>query len=775
MEIEELSFGPALVLKPLKKTLKGESVAEFKEHLLHTLPIEQSIIILDLSNIEILDSSSLSTIILFGLKATANNLKKFALCGLKDSLQVIFQVTNINNIFPLFPNKEEALKSLYGGASITEIVYVGNQISVYEDLKKTIPSHVILQKANSIDEFIQTEFQGLGFLILIESDYLLPSTEELIHKKKHFEKAFIIGLFPTDKSEDKRKKIQEYKINLALPIPLPQDELRTLISELTSPHSNEKRQTTRLPKKLYESYLKTIPEKIELLEQLIEKIQLKLTKNDVVQLRDVSHKMAGSAGTYGFVKAGEKCKALTLLLDEAINNDFLQEKDFVDHMTQLVSQIRLNFEVVYSVEQPENKISVAQIRKKTVLVISEDPHLTSLFKRASDCISIQIEVIDSLEKVVSSINSLSYRPELIVIDQSFNGDSEAGLKLLQKIKELIAIHQVHFWMFFHRDEVIDRDKALEEGVDLIINKPISLDNLIRDLSKIFCKETISSYKVLIVDDDKDLCIYLQSVLSEIGVLVEILNDGLKLLEVLERFQPNLLLLDIHLPEYDGWTLLKILRRDSRFESLPTIIITNAEEEKKSKKITDSFEEVWVKPFNNKDVKQKILKYAEANSTFGEFDAHLLSSFKPRKEFEEILTTIWNMNHNFNQPSYFVIIKSLEYNSISKPSYKKNFLIESENLINELLKIDSIKGYLRNGLFGFYTATPDKERLKQSLEHFVKESEYLIPIQGDKGDFATFSALLINCNLHACQPRDLVDFAINYFEKNTLLGSEVREV
>ena len=79
-----------------------------------------------------------------------------------------------------------------------------------------------------------------------------------------------------------------------------------------------------------------------------------------------------------------------------------------------------------------------------------------------------------------------------------------------------------------------------------------------------------AYKILVVDDDVNICDILRMYLEREGYEVKIANDGAEGVDTFKRFEPDLVLLDIMLPEKDGWQVCREIREVS---SNPIIMIT----------------------------------------------------------------------------------------------------------------------------------------------------------------------------------------------------------
>lgn len=79
--------------------------------------------------------------------------------------------------------------------------------------------------------------------------------------------------------------------------------------------------------------------------------------------------------------------------------------------------------------------------------------------------------------------------------------------------------------------------------------------------------------ILAVDDDPEVLGTLQRVLQRENFDVKAVNSGKKALAYLETAQPDLVILDIIMPEMDGIAVCRQMRHDSRFTSLPVLFLT----------------------------------------------------------------------------------------------------------------------------------------------------------------------------------------------------------
>ena len=80
---------------------------------------------------------------------------------------------------------------------------------------------------------------------------------------------------------------------------------------------------------------------------------------------------------------------------------------------------------------------------------------------------------------------------------------------------------------------------------------------------------MSKEKILVVDDDVNICELLRLYIERDDYQVVIANDGEQAVEIFNREQPDLVLLDIMLPKMDGWQVCKEIRKTS---NRPIIIL-----------------------------------------------------------------------------------------------------------------------------------------------------------------------------------------------------------
>ncbi len=81
-------------------------------------------------------------------------------------------------------------------------------------------------------------------------------------------------------------------------------------------------------------------------------------------------------------------------------------------------------------------------------------------------------------------------------------------------------------------------------------------------------------KILLVDDDPLLVRMYQKKFENDGYLVAVANDGVEGLQKVSEFKPDLVLLDIMMPNMNGLEVLEKLKADKQTSSIPVVLLTN---------------------------------------------------------------------------------------------------------------------------------------------------------------------------------------------------------
>lgn len=158
-----------------------------------------------------------------------------------------------------------------------------------------------------------------------------------------------------------------------------------------------------------------------------------------------------------------------------------------------------------------------------------------------------------------------------------------------------------------------------------------------------------SKKILVVEDEPSLIFTLKDTLEAENYIVEVVSDGKDAVETVQRFDPDLMLLDLMLPNINGYDICKEVR-DLKY-SFPIIMLTARDQEiDKVTGLNIGADDYMTKPFGVKELLARIkarLRRANAYSKLGpaeilklghvKIDLRESKVFKPGNVIEELST------------------------------------------------------------------------------------------------------------------------------------------
>lgn len=113
-------------------------------------------------------------------------------------------------------------------------------------------------------------------------------------------------------------------------------------------------------------------------------------------------------------------------------------------------------------------------------------------------------------------------------------------------------------------------------------------------------------RVLVVDDDKQIARLIRSYLEQAGFQVSVAHDGETALHALRRDRPDLVILDLMLPDRDGWDVTRIVRGDPSLAAMPIIMVTaRVEDTDRIVGLELGADDYVTKPFNPREIVARV--------------------------------------------------------------------------------------------------------------------------------------------------------------------------
>jgi CheY-like chemotaxis protein len=133
------------------------------------------------------------------------------------------------------------------------------------------------------------------------------------------------------------------------------------------------------------------------------------------------------------------------------------------------------------------------------------------------------------------------------------------------------------------------------------------------LDQQWCRVQKGSYMakpvILLIDDEKAYAEVIKEALTPMGIEAHIACNAMEAMLVMQQTTPDLILLDVMMPEVDGLTLLRWLRENSRGKRMPIHIVSaKARPEDREAALQAGADGFLAKPFTMQDLKKTLAEY-----------------------------------------------------------------------------------------------------------------------------------------------------------------------
>jgi DNA-binding response OmpR family regulator len=313
-------------------------------------------------------------------------------------------------------------------------------------------------------------------------------------------------------------------------------------------------------------------DRLSILEQAVEALQTNsLSETEQQQAVRQAHTLIGSLGSFGLEDAAQICRQIEQIFKEKI------DRSQTTHLAELVKELRNYLEKSSPASQPQasqsqvlsvNPIYRGKIKPR-LLIIDDDTELNQILIAEVKAWEIQAEAVTNLSdaRKVISLN----KPDVILLDLCFPDSTENGLALLRELAN--DENPVPVAVFTAQENFSDRLEVSRLGAQSFLQKPISPKKVIKAIAEVLQQTSIPEAKLLIVDDDPQMLDFLRILLTPWGFQLTLLDNPKQFWQTLQQTAPDLLILDIEMPDVNGIELCQVVRNDPDWSELPVLFLS----------------------------------------------------------------------------------------------------------------------------------------------------------------------------------------------------------
>lgn len=288
-------------------------------------------------------------------------------------------------------------------------------------------------------------------------------------------------------------------------------------------------------------------------------------------IRDQLHRLAGAAGTFGYPALGTQARTLELQVRElSERNQWGQHErqQLIEGVSRL-APLRHNETREAPLAAPAPVVERVD-RARVIHVFESDDSFAQRLCHTLESFGYQVILHSRCTDALQAVQHDG--ADALVLDLDAEVQSSDVLKQLQHIQTertaplpLILISNNEHFDF--------QLNAVRAGAQGVFSRPVDLAKLEDRLERSFNTLQSDPFRIMLVDDDETLAQRYQAVLNNAAMRVEIVNDPRSLLQQMDAFTPDVILMDINMPDYSGPELAQIIRLDDNWLRVPVVYLS----------------------------------------------------------------------------------------------------------------------------------------------------------------------------------------------------------
>lgn len=293
------------------------------------------------------------------------------------------------------------------------------------------------------------------------------------------------------------------------------------------------------------------------------------------ELHRMLHGLTGSAGTFDMKPLSDASRQLESTMSALIKsgetplaNDWQTFAADLDSLEKL-AHITMDSSAP-NLEPPPVQ---PRYRSPLIFLVEDDPVQGEVLSHSLIDEGYRVRVFTEADAFRRACNEIeSERPAAVIMDMIFPEGDELGAALIAELG-LGKDNDIPVVVASVRDDLIGRLAAFRAGASRYLSKPVEPARLINLLDALTGRQPAQPYRVLLVDDDPLLLEAQAQVLREVGMEVRALSQPLLTLDAVDDFMPDVVILDVYMPEASGPELAAVLRERDAQLHLPILFLS----------------------------------------------------------------------------------------------------------------------------------------------------------------------------------------------------------
>ncbi|NEX20022.1 EAL domain-containing protein [Thiorhodococcus mannitoliphagus] len=206
-----------------------------------------------------------------------------------------------------------------------------------------------------------------------------------------------------------------------------------------------------------------------------------------------------------------------------------------------------------------------------ILLISADPALAADLAQALDALDLSLVQRQGLSEGISTAGA--QRPALLLLDTRLLAEPDEILSFAGQLPTGQGGGSAALVILVDQEDIRYRLAAMRAGAEsvFLLGDPVEL--LAERLAEILGVRHQGPTRVLVVDDQPVAALFASRVLQGVGMVTQRVTNAMDVMDVLDDFRPDLVVMDLHMPGASGIELTGIIRGRDSFADVPIIFLS----------------------------------------------------------------------------------------------------------------------------------------------------------------------------------------------------------
>lgn len=290
-------------------------------------------------------------------------------------------------------------------------------------------------------------------------------------------------------------------------------------------------------------------------------------------LRDQLHKLAGAAGTFGFSSLGQRARELEQEADQWLETLQQEQQSLQDFSRSLQQLARQQFQAEHNPE-PATRNSRNNPRPNSsarrIYILEDQRSIGENMRLTLNNFGYQAEHFTRIAELDAALQQ--QLPDALIVDVNLPDEALTGLEYAANLQQRLD-EPLPLLVITTQDDFATHLQAVRVGALGFFTKPVDIPQLENRLERCFAQQHGEPYRVLIIDDDRELASRFSLILRGANMLVEMLHEPAEIFDRMRSFNPEVVLLDVSMPGCTGPELAQIIRLNDDWLRVPIVYLS----------------------------------------------------------------------------------------------------------------------------------------------------------------------------------------------------------